>query len=129
MYIYIYLYIYIYIYIARCEQKLFILLAVVFLMYLCIYICKYTDIYTYINIYICVSVCVCVCVGVCGCVWCVCVHKSAQYYCIAFISVLLNGRIIRYKYIIVTNRFMCVITVFKLHNMEEDCLMLHLFDH
>ena len=121
MYIYIYLYIYIYIYIARCEQKLFILLAVVFLMYLCIYICKYTDIYIYINIYMCVCVWVCVV--------CVCVHKSAQYYYIAFISVLLNGRIIRYKYIIVTNRFMCVITVFKLHNMEEDCLMLHLFDH
>ena len=53
------------------------------------------------------------------------VCKSAQYYCRAFISI--NGRRINYKYIIATNSFMCVITIFRLYNMEENCLMLHLY--
>ena len=39
------------------------------------------------------------------------VSKSAQYYCRAFISI--NGRRINYKYIIATNSFMCVITIFR----------------
>ena len=33
-----------------------------------------------------------------------------------------------YKCIIATNSFMCVITIFRLYNMEENCLMLHLCD-
>ena len=40
------------------------------------------------------------------------VRKSAQYYCRAFISI--NGRQINYKYITVTNSFMCAITIFRL---------------
>ena len=43
------------------------------------------------------------------------VRKSAQYYCRAFISI--NGRRISYKYIIATNSFMCVITIFRLYNI------------
>ena len=54
-------------------------------------------------------------------------RKSAQYYCRAFIS--RNGRRRNYKYIIATNSFMCVITIFALYNMEENCLILHLCDH
>ena len=54
------------------------------------------------------------------------VRKSAQYYCRAFISI--NGRRMNYKYIIVTNSFRCVITIFRLYNMEEDCLMFHFYD-
>ena len=54
------------------------------------------------------------------------VRKSAQYYCRAFISI--NGRRINYKYIIATNSFMCVITIFRLYNMEENCLMIHFYD-
>ena len=53
------------------------------------------------------------------------VQKSAQSYCTAFISI--SGRRINYKYIIATNSFMCVITIFRLYNMEENCLMLHLY--
>ena len=48
------------------------------------------------------------------------VHKSAQYYYRVFISI--NGKRINYKYIIATNSFMCVITIFRLYNMEENCL-------
>ena len=34
-----------------------------------------------------------------------------------------------YKCIIATNSFMCAITIFfRLYNIEEKCLMLHLFD-
>ena len=51
--------------------------------------------------------------------------KSAQYYCRAFISI--NGRQIYYKYIISTNSFMSVITIFRLYIMEENCLILHLY--
>ena len=47
------------------------------------------------------------------------VRKSARCYCRAFISILINGRWINYKYIIATNSFMCfmcfvfhVITIF-----------------
>ena len=40
------------------------------------------------------------------------VSKSAQYYCRAFISI--NDRRINYKYIIATNSFMCVITIYSL---------------
>ena len=60
------------------------------------------------------------------------VRKNAQYYCRAFISI--NGRRISYKYIIAscvimcTNTFMCVITIFRLYNMEENCLMFHFYD-
>ena len=39
-----------------------------------------------------------------------------------------NGRRINYKYIIATNSFMCVITIFRPYNMEENCLTLHLYD-
>ena len=53
------------------------------------------------------------------------VCKSAQYYCRAFISI--NDRRINYKYIIATDSFMCVITIFRLYNMKENCLMLHLY--
>ena len=52
------------------------------------------------------------------------VRKSAQYYCRAFISI--NGRRINYKYIIATNSFMCPVAIFRLYNIEENCLMLHL---
>ena len=45
------------------------------------------------------------------------VRKSALYYCRAFISI--NGRQINYKYIIATNSFMGVITIFRLYNMED----------
>ena len=54
------------------------------------------------------------------------VRKSAQYYCRAFISI--NGRPINCKYIIATNTFMPVITIFRLYNMEGNCLMLLLYD-
>ena len=43
------------------------------------------------------------------------VRKSAQYYCIVFTSI--NARRINYKYIIATNSFMCVITIFRLYNI------------
>ena len=48
------------------------------------------------------------------------VRKSAQYYCRAFTSI--NGRRVNYKYIIATNSFMCVITIFRLYNMEENII-------
>ena len=54
------------------------------------------------------------------------VRKSAQYYCRAFISI--NGRRISYKYNIATKRFICVNKIFRLYNMEEKCLLLHLHD-
>ena len=41
-------------------------------------------------------------------------RKSAQCYSGAFISI--NGRRINYKYIIATNSFMCVITIFRPYN-------------
>ena len=53
------------------------------------------------------------------------VSKSTQYYCRAFIPILINGRQINYKYIIATNSYVSVITIFRLYNMEEDCLLLH----
>ena len=75
-------------------------------------------------------VCVCVCVYVCMYILAVyvmsTVRKSAQYYYRAFIST--NGRQINCKYIIATNGFMCVITIFRLCSMEENSLMLHLYD-
>ena len=42
---------------------------------------------------------------------------------------LINGGRINYKSIIAINSFKCVIIIFRLHNMEENCLMLHLYDH
>ena len=48
------------------------------------------------------------------------VRKSAQYYCRAFTSI--NGRRVNYKYIIASNSFMCVITIFRLYNMEENII-------
>ena len=54
------------------------------------------------------------------------VRKSVPYYCRAFISI--NGRRINYKYIIAANSFMCVITIFRLYNMEENYLMFHFYD-
>ena len=56
------------------------------------------------------------------------VRKRAQYYCSAVISILINGSQINYKYIIATNSFIRVITIFRLYSMEENCLMLQLFD-
>ena len=38
----------------------------------------------------------------------------------------MNGKRINYINIIATNNFMCVITIFRLYNMEELCLMLTL---
>ena len=55
-----------------------------------------------------------------------------QYCCIAFISInrtSLNGRWINCKYIIPTNSSMCVITIFRLYNMEKSCCMLSLYGH
>ena len=42
----------------------------------------------------------------------------------------INGGRINYKYIIATKIFMCVITItiFRVYNMEKNCLMLHLYD-
>ena len=37
-----------------------------------------------------------------------------------YIYVSINGRRINYKYIITTNSFMCVITIVRLYNMEEN---------
>ena len=54
------------------------------------------------------------------------VHKSAQHYYRAFISI--NGRRIHYKYIIATNSFMYFTAIFRLYNMEETCLTLHIYD-
>ena len=54
------------------------------------------------------------------------VCKSAQCYRRAFISI--NGRRINYKYIIAINSFMCVITIFRLYNMEGNCVMFHFYD-
>ena len=54
------------------------------------------------------------------------VRKSAHYYHRAFIPI--NGRRINYKYIIATNSFICVITVFRLYNMKENCLMFRFYD-
>ena len=45
-------------------------------------------------------------------------YFSAQYYCRAFI--LITGRQINYQYIIATNSSMCLITIFRLYNMEEN---------
>ena len=33
------------------------------------------------------------------------------------------------KYNIATNSFICVIAIFRLYNNEENCPMLHLYDH
>ena len=41
---------------------------------------------------------------------------------------LINGGRINYKSIIATNSFMCVTTIFRLYNMEENYLVLHLYD-
>ena len=54
------------------------------------------------------------------------VRKSAQCYCRAFISI--NGRRMNYKYMMATNSYMSVIIIFRLYNMEENCLMLHFYD-
>ena len=43
-----------------------------------------------------------------------------------FISI--NGRRVNDKCIVATNSFMYVITIFRLYTMEENCLMLHLYD-
>ena len=43
-------------------------------------------------------------------------RKSAHYYFRMFISI--NGRRINYKYIIATNSFMCVITIYRLYNIQ-----------
>ena len=45
-----------------------------------------------------------------------------------YIYIYINSRQINYKYIIATNSFMCLITIFRLYKTEEDCLMLHLCD-
>ena len=41
------------------------------------------------------------------------------YIYIIYIYISINGRRTNYKCIIATNRFMCVITIFRLYNMEE----------
>ena len=51
------------------------------------------------------------------------VCKSARR---AFISI--NGRYINNNYIRGNNSRMCVITIFRLYYMEENCFMLHLHD-
>ena len=45
-----------------------------------------------------------------------------------YIYISINGRRINCKYIIATNSFMYLMTIFRLYNMEENCLMLHLYD-
>ena len=45
-----------------------------------------------------------------------------------YVYISINGRRINYKHILATNSFMCVITIFRLYNMEENCLMLQLYD-
>ena len=45
-----------------------------------------------------------------------------------YVYLSINGRRINYKYIIATNSFMCVIAIFRLYNMEENCLMFHFYD-
>ena len=50
-----------------------------------------------------------------------------MYICIyIYIYIHTNSRQINYKYIIATNSFMGLITIFR--RTEEDCLMLHLYD-
>ena len=41
-------------------------------------------------------------------------------YIYIYIYVSINGRRINYKYILTTNSFMCVITIVRLYNMEEN---------
>ena len=48
--------------------------------------------------------------------------------CIFLIYISINGKQINYKYIIAANSFMCVITIFRLYNMEENCLMFYFYD-
>ena len=50
--------------------------------------------------------------------------------CLLCVRLLINlaERLYQYKYIIATNSFVCVITIFRLYNMGENCLMLHLYD-
>ena len=45
-----------------------------------------------------------------------------------YIYISINSRRINYKCILATNSFMCVITIFRLYNLEKHCLMLHLYD-
>ena len=40
----------------------------------------------------------------------------------------INGGRINYKYIIATNSSICIIKIFRLYNMKDNCLMLHLYD-
>ena len=46
----------------------------------------------------------------------------------AFRSMLINGRRINRKYIIAKNSFICVITIFRIYNMEENGLILLLYE-
>ena len=45
-----------------------------------------------------------------------------------YIYISINSRRINYKCILATNSFVCVITIFRLYNLEKHCLMLHLYD-
>ena len=49
-------------------------------------------------------------------------------YIYIYIYISINSRRINYKCILATNSFMCVITIFRLYNLEKHCLMLHLYD-
>ena len=55
------------------------------------------------------------------------VRKSSQHFHRAFRSMLMNGRRINRKYI-ATNSFICVITIFRIYNMEENGLILLLYE-
>ena len=52
------------------------------------------------------------------------IYKYIYINTYTYIYKYINGGRINYKYIIATNNFMCVITIFRLYNMEENCLML-----
>ena len=77
---------------------------------------------------------ICIYIYICICILAVyamsTVGKSAKDYCSVFISILINGRRINYKYIsyIANDSFICVLTIFRLYNIEEKCLMVHLYD-
>ena len=74
-------------------------------LFMCIYKHIYINIYEYIYIYI---------------------YVYIYIYFIIYIYIL-YGRRINCKCITATNSFICVITVSRLYNMEENCLMLHLY--
>ena len=111
--IYLSIYCYIYMHILLYSY-IYIYTVISIYMQLNIYMYAYISISLSLSLYIYIYIMSTVC-------------KSAQCYCRAFISI--NGRQINYKYIIASKSFMCIITIFKIYNMEEDCFLLHLYDH